>query len=171
MVKPRLRKRLGDLLVEEGVISNDQLMAALKNQKGKGIKLGASLIDLGYINEEQLLKFLAKQLNIPFYDLSKVKIDQAAVQLIPEVQARRLRVLCIHAEPDRATVVMSDPADLNAMDCSSSPPSGSSTERPRKSSPSPRSSRRSTRPRTSRWEPRPRPRAPRTRRRSSSSSA
>ena len=91
-------------------------MAALKNQKGKGIKLGASLIDLGYINEEQLLKFLAKQLNIPFYDLSKVKIDQAAVQLIPEVQARRLRVLCIHAEPDRATVVMSDPADLNAMD-------------------------------------------------------
>ena len=116
MVKPRLRKRLGDLLVEEGVISNDQLMAALKNQKGKGIKLGASLIDLGYINEEQLLKFLAKQLNIPFYDLSKVKIDQAAVQLIPEVQARRLRVLCIHAEPDRATVVMSDPADLNAMD-------------------------------------------------------
>lgn len=116
MVKPRLRKRLGDLLVEEGVISNDQLMAALKNQKGKGIKLGASLIDLGYINEDQLLKFLAKQLNIPFYDLSKVKIDQAAVQLIPEVQARRLRVLCIHAEPDRATVVMSDPADLNAMD-------------------------------------------------------
>ena len=116
MVKPRLRKRLGDLLVEEGVISNDQLMAALKNQKSKGIKLGASLIDLGYINEEQLLKFLAKQLNIPFYDLSKVKIDQAAVQLIPEVQARRLRVLCIHAEPDRATVVMSDPADLNAMD-------------------------------------------------------
>ena len=116
MVKPRLRKRLGDLLVEEGVISNDQLMAALKNQKGKGIKLGASLIDLGYINEEQLLKFLAKQLNIPFCDLSKVKIDQAAVQLIPEVQARRLRVLCIHAEPDRATVVMSDPADLNAMD-------------------------------------------------------
>ena len=116
MVKPRLRKRLGDLLVEEGVISNDQLMAALKNQKGKGIKLGASLIDLGYINEEQLLKFLAKQLNMPFSDLSKVKIDQAAVQLIPEVQARRLRVLCIHAEPDRATVVMSDPADLNAMD-------------------------------------------------------
>ena len=116
MVKPRLRKRLGDLLVEEGVISNDQLMAALKNQKGKGIKLGASLIDLGYINEEQLLKFLAKQLNIPFYDLSKVKIDPAAVQLIPEVQARRLRALCIHAEPDRATVVMSDPADLNAMD-------------------------------------------------------
>lgn len=116
MVKPRLRKRLGDLLVEEGVISNDQLMAALKNQKIKGIKLGASLIDLGYINEEQLLKFLAKQLNIPFYDLSKVKIDPAAVQLIPEVQARRLRALCIHAEPDRATVVMSDPADLNAMD-------------------------------------------------------
>ena len=116
MVKPRLRKRLGDLLVEEGVISNDQLMAALKNQKSKGIKLGASLIDLGYINEEQLLKFLAKQLNIPFYDLSKVKIDPAAVQLIPEVQARRLRALCIHAEPDRATVVMSDPADLNSMD-------------------------------------------------------
>ena len=116
MVKPRLRKRLGDLLVEEGVISNDQLMAALKNQKSKGIKLGASLIDLGYINEEQLLKFLAKQLNIPFYDLSKVKIDPAAVQLIPEVQARRLRALCLHAEPDRATVVMSDPADLNAMD-------------------------------------------------------
>ncbi|MBQ1872261.1 MAG: Flp pilus assembly complex ATPase component TadA [Succinivibrionaceae bacterium] len=116
MVKPRLRKRLGDLLVEEGVISNDQLMAALRNQKSKGIKLGASLIDLGYINEEQLLKFLAKQLNIPFYDLSKVKIDPAAVQLIPEVQARRLRALCIHAEPDRATVVMSDPADLNAMD-------------------------------------------------------
>ena len=116
MVKPRLRKRLGDLLVEEGVISNDQLIAALKNQKSKGIKLGASLIDLGYINEEQLLKFLAKQLNIPFYDLSKVKIDPAAVQLIPEVQARRLRALCIHAEPDRATVVMSDPADLNAMD-------------------------------------------------------
>ncbi|WP_409420972.1 ATPase, T2SS/T4P/T4SS family [Pseudaeromonas sp. ZJS20] len=116
MAQPRLRMRLGDLLVAEGIISEDQLLLALQQQKQSGRKLGATLVDLGFIGEEQLLKFLAQQLNVPFFDLSKLSIAPQAVQLIPEVHARRYRALAVNQQDDEVTVAMSDPADLAALD-------------------------------------------------------
>lgn len=116
MAQPRLKMRLGDLLVAEGIISEDQLQMALQQQRQTGRKLGTTLIDLGFIGEEQLLKFLAQQLAIPFFDLSKLTIQPQAVQLIPEVHARRYRALAVNINGDEVTVAMSDPADLAALD-------------------------------------------------------
>lgn len=116
MTQPRLRMRLGDLLVAEGILGEDQLLLALGQQKQSGRKLGVTLVDLGFIGEEQLLKFLAQQLHVPFFDLSKLSISPQAVQLIPEVHARRYRALAVHQQADEVTVAMSDPADLAALD-------------------------------------------------------
>ena len=68
MAQPRLKMRLGDLLVQEQIISDDQLQLALQQQRQTGRKLGTTLIDLGFISEVQLLTFLARQLDVPFFD-------------------------------------------------------------------------------------------------------
>nr|WP_283105711.1 GspE/PulE family protein [Shewanella kaireitica] len=108
--------RLGDLLVQEHIITDDQLGQALSEQRNSGKKLGRTLIDLSCITEEQLLKFLSQQLNIPFLDISKRSISPAVVGLLPEVQARRYRALVVEDQGESALVAMSDPADLQAMD-------------------------------------------------------
>ncbi|MBJ7591297.1 MSHA fimbrial ATPase MshE [Aeromonas veronii] len=116
MTQPRLKMRLGDLLVQEQIISDDQLQLALQQQRQTGRKLGTTLIDLGFISEVQLLQFLARQLDVPFFDLNNLTIDAAAVPLLPEVQARRYRALAVNLTDDKVTVAMSDPADLSALD-------------------------------------------------------
>ena len=90
MAQPRLKMRLGDLLVAEMIITDDQLQLALQQQRQTGRKLGTTLVDLGFIGEEQLLKFLAQQLNIPFFDLSKLTIQTQAVQLINSLNLLQL---------------------------------------------------------------------------------
>ena len=116
MAQPRLKMRLGDLLVQEQIISDDQLQLALQQQRQTGRKLGTTLIDLGFISEVQLLQFLARQLDVPFCDLNSLTIDASAVTLLPEVQARRYRALAVNLSDDKVTVAMSDPADLSALD-------------------------------------------------------
>ena len=116
MAQPRLKMRLGDLLVQEQIISDDQLQLALQQQRQTGRKLGTPLIDLGFISEVQLLQFLARQLDVPFFDLNNLTIDASAVTLLPEVQARRYRALAVNLNDDKVTVAMSDPADLSALD-------------------------------------------------------
>ncbi len=116
-IRPKLKMRLGDLLVSENIISSDQLTNALAYQKKSGLKLGKALIQLGYIDELKLLQFLSQQLSIPYLDLSHVSIDPNVVTLIPEVHARRFRALAINVDHnDTVTLVMSDPADLQALD-------------------------------------------------------
>ncbi|MEF1225944.1 GspE/PulE family protein [Vibrio fortis] len=112
----RLRKRLGDLLVEEGIITEAQVEQALAAQKSSGRKLGDALIELGFLSEQQMLSFLSQQLDIPLIDLSRAAIDVEAVQLLPEVHARRLRALVIGRQGDTLRVAMSDPADLFAQE-------------------------------------------------------
>ncbi|KOO02769.1 GspE/PulE family protein [Vibrio nereis] len=111
-MKIKLRKRLGDLLVEEGIVTQQQVEKALTVQKSTGQKFGATLIELGFLSEHQMLTFLSQQLGIPFIDLSRAHIDLDAVQLLPEVHARRLRALVIGRHQDVLRVAMSDPADL-----------------------------------------------------------
>nr|WP_181006260.1 GspE/PulE family protein [Shewanella insulae] len=108
--------RLGDLLVQEAIISEAQLGQAQAEQKNTGKKLGRTLIDLSCITEEQLLKFLSQQLHIPFLDISRRAIPPQVVNLLPEVQARRYRALAVEDNGDHVLVAMSDPADLQAMD-------------------------------------------------------
>ena len=116
MKRPRLKMRLGDLLVHEQIITEDQLHKALEEQHLSGRKLGATLTDLGYISEHQLLEFLAQQLKLPLISISERKIPPEAFKLLPEVQARRHRALVIEANDKKALVGMSDPADLSSID-------------------------------------------------------
>ena len=115
-MRPRLKMRLGDLLVHENIISSEQLDNALSAQRSSGRKLGDTLIDLGYISEPQLLRFLAQQLNIPFLDITQRRIDPEQAQLIPETYARRYRALVLETDDDEVLIGMSDPTDLGGLD-------------------------------------------------------
>ncbi|MGB5802657.1 MAG: ATPase, T2SS/T4P/T4SS family [Vibrio anguillarum] len=112
----KLRKRLGDLLVEEGIITENQVEQALAAQKRSGRKLGDTLIELGFLSEQQMLSFLSQQLSLPLIDLSRANVDIDAVQILPEVHARRLRALIIGKNGDTLRIAMSDPADLFAQE-------------------------------------------------------
>ncbi|WP_417760921.1 GspE/PulE family protein [Shewanella sp.] len=115
-MKPRLKMRLGDLLVQEQIITEEQLHNALAEQRSTGRKLGYTLINLNYISEDQMLQFLSQQLSIPVIDISRRVIPQSVVTLLSEVQARRFRALPIEADADSVLIAMSDPADLQALD-------------------------------------------------------
>lgn len=108
--------RIGDLLVSEGIISEEQLMETLQAQKGTGRKLGRMLIDMGAISEDDLLAFLSRQLGIPLVDLRHFRFDPELVKIIPEALARRFRVLALTRESDGVLVGMADPTDLFALD-------------------------------------------------------
>ncbi len=116
MATHKLKKRLGDLLVDEEIISQDQLMSALAEQKQTGRKLGTVLIETGVITEEQLLRFLAQQLNMPFLDISNFQIEERLASELSEVHARRLRVIILESSDDHVMLGMSDPADLAAIE-------------------------------------------------------
>ena len=116
MVSRKLKIRLGDLLVDKQIISNEQLMQALSSQKQTGRKLGDTLIELNYLTERQLLHFLAEQLDLPFTDISQTKISPELAKLLPEVHARRLRAIIIKDQGSSVLMGMSDPADLSALD-------------------------------------------------------
>ncbi|MDP7593308.1 MAG: ATPase, T2SS/T4P/T4SS family [Litorilituus sp.] len=116
MVAPKLKMRLGDLLVHENIITNEQLMHALNSQKSSGRKLGDTLIELNYLSERHLVEFLSQQLGLPFLDISQRRIDSDVANLLPEVHARRLRAIIIEDRGDSVLLGMSDPTDLNAID-------------------------------------------------------
>lgn len=113
---PRVKIRLGDLLVNENQITSAQLDQALQEQRNTGRRLGATLIDLGFLTETELMQFLAKQLNIPFIDLQSMRLDANTAQLIPEVHARRYRALALEEQGDELLVGTSDPIDLSMVD-------------------------------------------------------
>jgi MSHA biogenesis protein MshE len=108
--------RLGDLLVQEGVITEEQLMSALADQKVSGRKLGKTLIDMGFVDENQLLTLLAEQLDIPFINLETYDLRAEVVQKLPEVQARRFRVIILEERANSLLLGMSDPTDIYAVD-------------------------------------------------------
>ena len=116
MTAPKLKKRLGDLLVEEEIISDDQLMSALSAQKETGRKLGTVLIESNIITEEQLLRFLAQQLNLPFLNIANWQINEQLANELSEVHARRLRAILLESSDKHVMVGMSDPADLAAIE-------------------------------------------------------
>ena len=114
-VKPK-KIRIGDLLIEHKIISQEQLNAALAEQKKSGRKLGRVLIENGYLTEDQLLDFLARQLNIPYIDLKRYHLKPEVVHLIPETHARRFRALALEGGRDSLLIGMADPTDIFAYD-------------------------------------------------------
>lgn len=116
-VAPRKKIRLGDLLIEKGLITEDQLMQSLSTQKKTGQKLGRTLITSGFVSEEQMLELLSTQLQVPFIDLKQYNYDAETIQIIPETLARRYRVVSLKKNPDGSLLVgMADPTDIFAYD-------------------------------------------------------
>ena len=109
-------RRLGDLLVAEGLISDAQLKQALVDQKGKTEKLGSILVRLGFINEEQLIGFLSRQYGIPSITLSNVDVDNETLRLVPPAIARKYEVLPVKRIGGTLTLAMADPTNIFALD-------------------------------------------------------
>ena len=116
MAEPRKKIRIGDLLVQNGIITEQQLETALAAQKKTGAKLGNTLIELGYLTTMRFLEFLAEQLRIPYIDLKHYKYSPETVALLPETYARRFRAVPLDDSQDRLLVGMADPTDLYAFD-------------------------------------------------------
>ena len=110
------KMRLGDMLVLNKQISEVQLNEALTEQKKTGHKLGHTLIEMGFIDEPHLLRFLSQQLRIPYIDLTSYKLNVATVKKLPETLARRFRALVLEYEDDVAVVGMADPTNIYAFD-------------------------------------------------------
>ncbi|HVK54339.1 MAG TPA: GspE/PulE family protein [Burkholderiales bacterium] len=108
--------RLGELLVQQRLVSEDQLKLGLEEQKRSGRKLGRVLIDSGYVTEEGISQALAKQLNIPYIDLKHYNISPELTQLLSETQARRFRALVAEERRSALLVAVVDPTDLLAYD-------------------------------------------------------
>lgn len=113
---PRKRIRLGDLLVETGSITSGQLNLALQEQKITGKKVGRVLVDMGLIQEQQLLLTLSGHLRIPFVELRQYQLDNEIMHLLDENIARRFRCLLLSKKDGKFLLGMADPLDLVAID-------------------------------------------------------
>ena len=110
------RKRLGELLVEKGIITREQLKEALALQKSTGKKLGEVLISQNLISEAQMAEVLQEQLGIPFVDLNKVTLEPKLAEYIPFMLAKRHTLIPIKEENGKLYIAMEDPLNFAAVD-------------------------------------------------------
>lgn len=114
-MKAKSRKRLGDLLVEAGVINEQQLDYALQN-KSRDEKLGDFLIKENVLTEQQLIEVLEFQLGIPHITLNKYAIDPELLQLVPRDLAKRANIMPVRRDKNKLLIAMSDPMDYFAIE-------------------------------------------------------
>ncbi|MEK7329205.1 MAG: type II secretion system protein GspE, partial [Candidatus Eisenbacteria bacterium] len=114
---PREHKRLGDLLIEAKLITAQDLSDAIAEQRRTGELLGATVVRLGLITEEMLLRQLQHQLGLPLVDLGEVTADEQALALVREELARKYVALPIEIEGRSSmTVAMADPLNVAALE-------------------------------------------------------
>jgi type IV pilus assembly protein PilB len=117
MAADKVRKRLlGEYLVDQGLVSEDQIQRALEEQKKAGSRLGQTLIDLGFLSEEQMIIALAKQLDLAHIDILSYTLKSDVVNLIPEKIARRYELIALDKMGDSLTIAMADPLNVFAID-------------------------------------------------------
>ena len=108
--------RLGEILLQQKLLTDDQLMAALGEQKRSGRKLGRIFIDSGFLTEEQSGGALARQLQVSFVDLKHFNIKPEVATRLPETLARRFRAIVLEDVGAFFRVGMADPTDLFGYD-------------------------------------------------------
>jgi type IV pilus assembly protein PilB len=111
-----MSQRLGDLLVREKVITAEQLDQALKEQAGSGTRLGAALVKLGFLSDDDVTNFLSRQYGVPAINLNYFEIDPSVVKLIPYDTAKRYQILPLSRVGASLTIAMVDPTNVFAMD-------------------------------------------------------
>ncbi len=108
--------RLGDLLISENKITEEQLMEALMAQKEMGLKLGEALIKKGFITESEILKVLQEQLGVPYVDINNFEIDSKIPRMIPESVARNHNVIPVKVVGGKILLLTSNPLDVYSLD-------------------------------------------------------
>ncbi len=108
--------KLGEILVREGLITQDQLRKALQEQKGTGMRLGYTLVKLGFVEETEVTKMLARQYRMPAVDLSRFEVDPKILKLLPPDIAIKHTVLPLKREGRTLTVALADPNNVTAIE-------------------------------------------------------
>jgi type IV pilus assembly protein PilB len=111
-----MSQRLGDLLVKEKVITQEQLEQATKLQKESHSRLASALVKLGFLSDEDVTNFLSRQYGVPAINLSYFEIDPAVVKLIPYETSKRYQILPLSRVGASLTIAMVDPTNVFAMD-------------------------------------------------------
>ncbi|MEK6599843.1 MAG: ATPase, T2SS/T4P/T4SS family [Deltaproteobacteria bacterium] len=111
-------KKLGELLVDAGLITKEQLDIALEEEKSqKGKRLGTLLVEKGFTTELDIAQTLAYQLNIPYIDLHTAVIEPEAIKLVPEKLARQHIIIPLYTEKKNVLrIAMADPLNMGALD-------------------------------------------------------
>ncbi len=109
-------KQLGEILLDEGLVTEAQLLAAMDEQGSRNTSLGRTLVELGYLNEGQLVQALAEQVGMPYVDLDDYPVDRQAVSLVPAAVCRRYTVLPIALRDGQLVLATADPGNVVAID-------------------------------------------------------
>jgi len=107
-----MAKRIGEILVEKGLIHNTQLQTALEEQKRTGKFLGEILIEFGFATEEELLGVLAVQFNTKFVQLESIKVNPEVIALVPRSMAWEFCFLPIEMRSAVILIAVSNPLDM-----------------------------------------------------------
>jgi type IV pilus assembly protein PilB len=108
--------RLGALLVNANMISEDQLHQALSKQKKEGGRLGSNLVEMGFVKEDRLIAFLSQQYGIPSVDVANFEIDTGVIKLIPSEVAQKYMIIPLNRTGSTLTIAMVDPSNVFAID-------------------------------------------------------
>ena len=108
--------RLGELLVRNKLIDQQQLTKALEEQKASGGRLGASMVKLGFLKEEDLAAFLSRQYGVPSINLSEFEIDESVIKLVPSEVVQKYQLIPINRAGSTLIVAMADPSNIFAID-------------------------------------------------------
>lgn len=109
-------KQLGEILLTEGLVTEEQLLAALDEQNAMGTSLGRTLVELGFLSEAQLVRALAAQVGMEFVDLDEYPVDRAAVSMVPAAVCRRHSVLPVAVRDGAIVLATPDPGNVVAVD-------------------------------------------------------
>lgn len=115
MARPE-KVRLGEILVEQKLLTEEQLADTLDEQKRSGRRLGRLFIEKRFVTEEQISEALSRQLKIPYINLKQFNVKPDLMQMLPEARARRFRAIVLADDGKSVKIGMADPTDLNAYD-------------------------------------------------------
>lgn len=113
---PKVKRSLGEALVEEGILTPEQLRKAQDEEKRSGLRLRKVIVKMGFIEEEDLVTFLSARLGVPRIELANYLIDPKIVELIPEASARKYELIPVLKIGNRLTCAMVDPWNVFALD-------------------------------------------------------
>ena len=111
-----MNERIGELLVKENLLTAEQLKEARSEARAQGARLGSQITQLGYLDENELTDFVAKQYGVPSINLEEFEIDRAVIELIPEEVATKHTVIPVNRAGSTLILATADPSNIFALD-------------------------------------------------------